>query len=122
ARQQAVDELRSTIDFREDLSILAAETEVSRTGALAAWAQAAPAGLTRAIGAVFAACSLVTIVIAVLAFEDWIDSQWLAIWLGVELAIAWSWRGGVKLALSRIATADRELALGAAPLPPLASD
>jgi hypothetical protein len=111
ARQQAVDELRSKIDFREALAILAAETEVSRTGALAAWAQAAPAGLTRTAGAVFIACGLVTLALAVLVFEDTIDLQWLITWFGVEAAVAWTWRARVKVALSRIGTADRDLAL-----------
>ena len=122
ARQQAVDELRSKIDFREDLAILAAETEVSRTGALAAWAHAAPAGLTRVAGAVLAACGLVTLVVAVLVFEGWFDLQWLVTWLGVETAIAWVWRVRVKAALSRIATADRDLALVAGVLARIESE
>src|SRR5258708_1590814 len=36
ARQAAVEELRSQLDLREDLSVLAADSDVSRTGALAA--------------------------------------------------------------------------------------
>ena len=39
ARQAAVDELRNKLDFREDLAVLAAEGVVSRTGAVAAWAE-----------------------------------------------------------------------------------
>ena len=44
ARQAAVDELRTKLDFREDLAVLAAEAEVSRTGSLSSWAGAPPAG------------------------------------------------------------------------------
>lgn len=40
ARQGAVDELRGKLDLREELWVLAAETDVSRTGVLAAWASA----------------------------------------------------------------------------------
>ena len=37
-RQAAVAELRSRVDFREDLAVLAAEARVGRTTALAGWA------------------------------------------------------------------------------------
>ena len=42
ARQQAVAELRSMPEFREDVAVLAAEADVARTGALAAWASGPP--------------------------------------------------------------------------------
>src|SRR5262249_41372665 len=38
-RQAAVDELRPLLDLREQLAVLAAEGEVSRTGALSRWAR-----------------------------------------------------------------------------------
>jgi hypothetical protein len=111
ARQQAVAELRSTIDFREDLTTLAAESEVSRTGSLAAWAQAAPAGLTPAAALAFAVCGIVTATLVVLIFAGWIELLWLIAWLFAEAAIASLWRARVRVALSRIGSADRDLAL-----------
>src|SRR4030095_16539637 len=58
-RHNAVAELRSKAIFREDLAVLAAESEVSRTGALAAWGQAAPAGLAPAAPLAPRACGVV---------------------------------------------------------------
>ena len=40
ARQAAVDELRSNLDLREELAVLAAESDVSRTGVIRAGPQA----------------------------------------------------------------------------------
>jgi hypothetical protein len=111
ARQQAVGELRSAIDFREDLSVLAAESEVSRTGALAAWGEAPPAGLTSAIALVLAGCGAMTVAVVAVVFAEWIAARWLLAWLITEGAIAMIWRRRIHLVLSRIATADRDLAL-----------
>ena len=61
ARQAAVDELRSNLDLREELAVLAAESDVSRTGALAQWAVAPatrfPAPLQIGLGA----CTVITV-------------------------------------------------------------
>ena len=50
-----MDELRPKLDFREDLAVLAAETHVGRTSALAIWADTPALGLTRTTGAVLGA-------------------------------------------------------------------
>jgi MutS-like protein len=111
SRQLAVDELRANGAFREDLAILAAETEVSRTGSMASWAQAEPAGLTGAAAATFAACAAITVAIAVLVFTERIGGRWLILWLVAEGGIAMIWRTRVHLVLRRIASPDRDLAL-----------
>src|SRR5262249_2288969 len=76
-RQAAVAELRAKVDFREDLAVLAAETEVSRTGSMARWGLSAPAGLTWTAAVVFAICALVTVAVAALAFAERLDVQYL---------------------------------------------
>ncbi len=49
-RQSSVDELRPMLDFREDAAVLAAESEVGRTGPLAAWTAAPSASLSCGAG------------------------------------------------------------------------
>jgi len=111
ARQTAAAELREKIDFREDLAVLAAESEVSRTGGLASWAIAGPAGLARAAQVVLAGSAVVMAAVASLVLSERIPARWLIIWLFVESAIALVWRRQVHLVLARIATPDRDLAL-----------
>src|SRR5450759_1281589 len=67
ARQAAVDELRPMIDFREELSVLASETPVARTGVLAAWATRVPTGFPVLVRVVFASCAVATITLFVAA-------------------------------------------------------
>lgn len=67
ARQAAVDELRPMIDFREELSVLASETPVARTGVLAAWATGVPTGFPVLVRVVFASCAVATITLFVAA-------------------------------------------------------
>src|SRR4030095_13461205 len=62
ARQQAVDELRRNVDLREDLAVLAAETAISRTGALVAWALAPSIGFARGVVLTLATCGAVAVV------------------------------------------------------------
>ncbi|HEY7284201.1 MAG TPA: hypothetical protein VH497_02070, partial [Vicinamibacterales bacterium] len=111
ARQTAAAELREKIDFREDLAVLAAESEVSRTGGLASWAIAGPAGLARVAQAVLAGSAVVMAAVASLVLTERIPARWLIIWLFVESVIALVWRRQVHLVLARIATPDRDLAL-----------
>jgi hypothetical protein len=110
-RHAAVDELRTKIDFREDLAVLSAESDVSRTGTMAAWARAEPAGLGTASAIILVACAIVMLAVAALVFGDRLASGWLLGWLLVEMALALAWRRPVQLVLGRIATADRDLAL-----------
>src|SRR6266566_5284973 len=60
ARHSAVDELRSNLDFREDLGVLAADQQVSRTGAIAHWAASPPSRLGP-LTWICAACAVVTV-------------------------------------------------------------
>ncbi len=111
ARQRAVDELRENGGFREDLAVLSAESEVSRTGSMAAWAAAAPAGLAGTAAFIFAACAAVTVAVATLVFTERIGSRWLILWLMAEAAIVMAWRRPIHLVLGRIASPDRDLSL-----------
>jgi len=111
ARQDAAAELRQKIDFREDLAVLAAESEVSRTGSLASWANAAPAGLTRAAQVILAACGAVMATVVWLVLSERVAARWLIIWLFAESLVAFAWRQQVRIVLARIATPDRDLAL-----------
>jgi hypothetical protein len=111
ARQTAAAELRAKIDFREDLGVLAAESEVSRTGSLASWATAAPAGLARVAQVVLAASAATMTIVTWLVVSERIAARWVIIWLFVESVIALVWRRDVHVVLARIATPDRDLAL-----------
>ena len=111
ARQASVDELRSKPAFREELAVLAAETEVSRTGSMASWAGAPPAGLTINAAVVLGACAAVTVIVFGLAFAEKIPSRYAIFWLITEGAIASIWRKPVHQVLARIGSADRDLSL-----------
>ncbi|HEX7140386.1 MAG TPA: hypothetical protein VF219_21225, partial [Vicinamibacterales bacterium] len=111
ARQTAAAELREKIDFREDLAVLAAESEVSRTGSLASWATAPPAGLTRVAQVVLVACGATMAMVTWLVLSERIPARWFIIWLLAESLVALVWRRRVHVVLARIATPDRDLTL-----------
>jgi len=110
-RQAAVAELRDKIEFREDLAVLSGEAEVSRTGTLAAWAIAPPAGLTRLVSAVVTICGVTMVVLTALVFAERISSRWLLIWVFLESLVAFTLWRRIQLVLGRVATPDRDLAL-----------
>ena len=111
ARQAAVAELRDRPGFREDIGVLAAETEVSATGALATWGLKSAAGLTSVAASTFGVCGLVTIALVWLVFQDFLAARWLVLWLGVEAGVVFAWRAKVRQVLSGIAMPDRDLSL-----------
>jgi hypothetical protein len=111
ARQAAVDELRTRAGFREDIGVLAAESEVSATGALATWARRPAAGLTWVAASAFGVCGLTTVAVVWLVFQQVLAIRWLLLWLVVEAAVVFVWRAEVRRALSGIAMPDRDLAL-----------
>jgi hypothetical protein len=110
-RQAAVAELRDKIDFREDLAVLSSEAEVSRTGTLAAWALAPPAGLTRLASAVLTICGATMVVLTALVFTERMSSRWLLIWVFLESLVALALWRRIQQVLARVATPDRDLAL-----------
>jgi len=114
ARQRAVDELRSKLDFREDIAVLAAEGEVSRTGTLARWAASPPAGFPVGLSLLFAACALAAIVLAILASIKVISWAPLILWLMVEGAIAWRWRRSLQRVMGGIGQPASDLKILAA--------
>jgi hypothetical protein len=111
ARQAAVDELRGTLDFREDVAVLAAEGEVSRTGALAVWSVLTPLRLSRGVPIAFAALTIVTLAVAALAIRDMIPVTLAVGWLFVEAAIVRHWRRQLQAVAERIGKPADDLAL-----------
>jgi len=89
ARQIAIEDLQPRLDFREDIAVLAAEGEVSCTGALARWAASQPARFSPILPVVFVASGVVVVVLAVLAWYEVISWAPLILWLFVEGVIAW---------------------------------
>jgi ABC-type multidrug transport system fused ATPase/permease subunit len=110
ARHAAVEELRGSLDFREDLGVLAAEGQVSRTGAVAAWASTAPIGFG-ALRWVCAICAAVTVVLTVAAYRD--STLWALVvaWLVAESLIVWPWRRRLASVITRIGRPADDLAL-----------
>ena len=92
ARQHAVAELRLMLDFREELAVLAAEGEISRTGALARWAASAPARVAPLWPAAFVACAAVMALLVALAAFDLVSWAAVIAWLAVEGILAWAWK------------------------------
>jgi len=110
ARHEAVEELRANLDFREDLGVLAAERQVSRTGALAAWAATAPIGFGL-LPWVCGACAAVTTALAIAAYRD--SALWAVViaWLIVASLIVWPWRRKLAAVMGRIGRPADDLSL-----------
>ena len=85
-RQIAVDELRSRLDFREDIAELVAEGAVSRTGVVARWAAAPPVGIERFVPALFGGCGGMLVALALLAYQGVLPWSLVSGWLLVETA------------------------------------
>jgi hypothetical protein len=111
ARQRAVDELRPKLDFREDLAVLAAETHVSRTSALAVWATTPAVGLTRTIGFVLAGSATLTVVLIALAFLAVVDVGVVFLWVLVQIGLVAVWRRKLDEVLHRIETPSLDIRL-----------
>jgi MutS-like protein len=111
ARQAAVGELRAALDFREALAVLAAEGEVSRTGSIATWSGLEPLPIPRHLPLLFAACSIVTIALAVAAANDVIPWSLVVGWLLLVAAIIRGWRRALNAIAERIGYAAHDLAL-----------
>ena len=111
ARQTAVDELRPMLDFREDVAVLASESPIGRTGLLAAWAASAPVGFKPPLRVMLAAFALITIALTAATYFEIVGSEWLFIWVIVEVAIASLWRRPFHHVLHGIDTPEYDLAL-----------
>src|SRR5919198_907903 len=84
ARQAAVDELRDRLDLREEVAVIAAEGEISRTGSLAQWAASPPAAFHPSVRWLFIGCAVVTIVFTALGYFDVLPWTALIAWLFAE--------------------------------------
>jgi len=111
ARQAAVEELRPKLDFREDLAVLAAEGEVSRTGALARWSTIEPVGFSRVVPAVLGACAAVAVALAALAFFEIVPWTIVIGWLFVEYGLVRIWRRKLQLVIEHVGQPVDDLAL-----------
>jgi hypothetical protein len=114
ARQASVDELRPMLDVREDIAVLAAESEVGRTGPLAAWTAAPPQNLPGALGVWLAAFAAMTVVVTVAVYRDAIGPGWLVAWVCAQSAVVAIWRRQIHHILHAIETPEHDLALLAA--------
>jgi predicted ATPase len=110
-RHAAVDELRSMLDFREDVAVLASESPVGRTGLLAAWAASPPARFAPALRIMLAAFACVTVGLAVATYYEVVPPELLFIWVVVEVGIASIWRRRFHHVLHAIDTPEHDLAL-----------
>ena len=111
ARQQAIDELRPLLDFREDIAVLASESPVGRTGLLAKWAQASPTRFPRVLPFFLAALAAVTVAVTVANYTDVVPPGLLLPWIAVTVGIASIWRRPFSHVLHAIDTPDRDLGL-----------
>ena len=111
ARQEAVRELRPSLDFPEDLAVLAAEAHVGRTGGLTAWAQMPSLGLPAIAGLLFAVLALGTAALIVLAFLGRVPVGALLAWGAMQAGIVAIWRRQVGEVIHRIETPSLDIRL-----------
>jgi hypothetical protein len=110
-RQQAVDELRPMVDFREGLAVTAADGRIGRTGALGRWA-VLPSKSATVLGAVgFTALSLISVLLIVAIFTTPTPVRSVFLWFLVQVGIAalWARRAGPELGGVDDAAADLSL-------------
>ncbi len=110
-RQAAVHELRTLIEFREDIAVLASESPVGRTGPLAVWAASQPVRFPDWHRALLAATAMVVVVLAAAVYADLVASMWLVIWLLVVIAAESIGRRRIRHVLHAIETPERDLGL-----------
>jgi hypothetical protein len=110
-RQQAVAELRGRLDFRETLSVLAAEAHVSRTGSLSRWAAAEPVGFGALEARLFAVCAVVSAVLVGASASGLVPGVVAIGWLVVPAAIALWQKNRVWRVLRRVDSAAHDLSL-----------
>jgi hypothetical protein len=111
ARQVAVAELRPMLDFREDVAVLAAESQAGRTGTLAAWAASSPARFSSALRVFLTACAVVSVVLVVLILRDAIGLEWFFAWVVLEAGINAIWRRPFHRVIHGVDTPDHDLGL-----------
>ena len=111
ARQEAVDELRSMLDLREDIAVLAAESQVGRTGPLVEWTTAASQNLPGALSIIFPVFATMSVALAVARYEDAIRSGWFLAWLLMQSGVAAIWRRQYHRVEHGIETPEHDLAL-----------
>ncbi|MGE5243257.1 MAG: MutS-related protein [Betaproteobacteria bacterium] len=109
ARQQAVGELRPMLDWREELALVGADAGVSRTGTLAAWALAGPAGLGAGAAWLFGGCAVTSVALVALAWMRPERLDLLLVWFGIEYGVAYFTQARVGRALAGIELAERDL-------------
>ena len=111
ARQAAVGELRPALDFREEVAVLAAEGEVSRTGSIATWSGLEPLPIPRYLPRLFGACAAVSLALAVVAAREIIPWSLVVGWLLLLAATIRHWRRTLHEVAERIGYAAHDLAL-----------
>jgi hypothetical protein len=111
ARQASVAELRARLDFREDVAVLASESPVGRTGALATWAASPPAKFPDALRVGLAAAAAVTVALTWLTYREAVWSGWFVFWVLIETGVAAIWRHEIHHVLHAIETPERDLGL-----------
>jgi hypothetical protein len=116
ARQAAVAELAPNVDFREDLAVLAAESQIGRTSHLLEWSAAPAAGLKMRHAVLFAAAAAVSAVLVALVLTEQVPAGVLLLWLLLQSGLVAIFRRRIHAALSRIDNAAHDLALMASVL------
>jgi hypothetical protein len=111
ARQAGVAELRPMLDFREDVAVLADESAIGRTGALASWAAAAPARFSRTIRVALPVLAAATAGLGAMAYVERISLTVLLLWIGGVAEFQWLWRRRFEHAIHAVETPERDLAL-----------
>ena len=111
ARQTAVEELRPKLDFREDLAVLAAEGQVSATGALAQWSTLPSVGFSRLLPLMLGALAAVTVALVLLAWYEVVPPGVPVAWLFVQYGIVRAWRKKLELVVKRVGQPADDLKL-----------
>ncbi len=110
-RQVGVHELRTLIEFREDVAVLASESPVGRTGPLAAWAASQPVRFPEWHRVLLMATAAVMVGLAAAVYSEIVASVWLIIWLLVVIAVESIGRRRIRHVLHAIETPERDLGL-----------
>jgi len=112
SRQRAVDELRTRLDFRESIAVLADEASVPDVDRLIAWAESPPVAFPRFLTVLLVLGSVVAVGLIVEAYRGAIAWSLPVAWILLEQAVvAFTWRSAIHGVLHRMATPEHDLEL-----------
>jgi hypothetical protein len=109
ARQVAIDELRSMVEYREAIAVIAVDVHAARTSSLAAFAASPPVGFSAVARNTFHALAGASALLTVVCLAGRLPFSLLAGWVILQSGVVLAWRRQLEGALARVDVATSDL-------------